>query len=175
MNLFLIGYRGTGKSTVGRMLADRLGWDFVDSDEVITEQAGCTIAQIFAGEGEEAFRQRESVAVTALASRERTVVALGGGAVLREANRTALAGRGPVVWLTARCETLAERIQADQVTAAQRPSLTGLAPLEEIRQVLEQRKHVYQGCADLEVDTEEKTPAEVVEVILAKLADRLSP
>ncbi|MFM9115953.1 MAG: shikimate kinase, partial [Planctomycetota bacterium] len=100
-NLFLIGYRGTGKSTVARLLAERLSWQAVDADEVLEAQAGRSIQAIFQTAGETTFRDLESQVVAQLAQGERQVVALGGGAVLREQNRVALAGRGVVLWLDA--------------------------------------------------------------------------
>src|SRR5262245_31375942 len=124
MNLLLIGYRGTGKSTVAHLLAERLGWRSVDSDERIEELAGCSIADIFASQGEGAFRDLESQVVAELAAGDQTVLSLGGGAVLRPENRATLAAAGPMVWLTASPETLWGRIQADPETAARRPNLT---------------------------------------------------
>src|SRR2546423_6519152 len=96
--IFLIGYRGTGKSSVARELAARLKYDCVDADEVIEREAGKTIAAIFADEGEAAFRDWESKVVAALSRKRQTVVALGGGAVLRDENRRAIRAAGPVVW-----------------------------------------------------------------------------
>ena len=90
MNLVLIGYRATGKSETARLLAQRLGWEWVDADAEIEARAGKTIAKIFADDGEQAFRDAESRVVAELAVRDRTVLALGGGAVLREENRRAL-------------------------------------------------------------------------------------
>src|SRR5438105_5004584 len=101
MNLFLIGYRGSGKTTVAAALAERLGWPWIDADTELEQRAAKSIKQIFAEGGENAFRELESAIVAKLAAGERQIVALGGGAVLREENRRALAGRGKVVWLRA--------------------------------------------------------------------------
>src|SRR6516162_5971118 len=98
--LFLIGPRGSGKTTVARLLAQRIGWAWCDADELLEERAGKTIRQIFADEGEAAFRERESALLQEIALRQDHVIATGGGIVLSPANRELLR-RGAVVWLTA--------------------------------------------------------------------------
>src|SRR5437879_3867198 len=100
-NIILIGFRGTGKTTVGQLIAARLGWSFADVDARIETGAGKSIAEIFATEGETSFRDREAAALTELCARSACVVATGGGAVLREANRAVLKANGFVAWLTA--------------------------------------------------------------------------
>jgi shikimate kinase len=168
--IFLIGYRGTGKTTVARELAARLGCDWVDADDVIEQNAGKTIAQIFADDGEPAFREFEANAVAALGRKHRTVVALGGGAVLREANRKAIAATGGlVVWLTATVDTILNRVAADRTTSARRPKLTTGGGRDEVETLLTQRMPLYRECATLVVDTEGQTVADVVEEILSKL------
>ena len=172
MNLVLIGLRGTGKSTVAELLAQRLGWDWCDADAEIERRAGMTIRQIFESSGEPAFRDWETQVVTDLARRERTVLALGGGAVVRPENRAAISGQGTIVWLTASPETLWARIQADATTAARRPNLSAGGGINEIIATLDARREVYRQCADLEVDTEGKTPEQIADVILERWAPR---
>lgn len=169
MNVFLIGYRGTGKSTVGRLIAQRLGRQFVDADDEIEQRAGTTIAEIFASEGERGFRDRESLVVSELAGRRQVVVALGGGSVLREENRNAIAD-GRVIWLQAAPETIHERVHADQTTAQRRPNLTAAGGFEEILTILQQREPIYESCADVIIDTEAKTPEQVADEILEALS-----
>ncbi len=169
MNLILIGYRGTGKSTVARRLAERLGWDWVDSDDCIERRAGKSIAEIFADLGEPGFRDLETVELADLCRREKTVLAVGGGAVLREENRKRLGGCGKVVWLQARPETIRRRLADDEATAESRPNLTKSGGLDEIEQVLAERTSIYRQCADLQVDTEGKAPDEVADEIVARL------
>jgi shikimate kinase len=168
-SIFLIGYRGTGKSTVAELLAERLGWDWIDADDEIERRAGKSIAAIFAEEGEAAFRELESDVVAELCRRRRTVVALGGGAVLSEANRTAIRSAGVVVWLRATVETLAGRLAADEKTARRRPDLTKTGGFREIETVMATREPIYRACATFEVDTEGKTPGDIVEEVVGRL------
>jgi shikimate kinase len=165
-NIILIGYRGTGKTTVGRLLAGRLARPFVDADERVETGAGKSIAEIFATEGEVAFRDRESAALAAVCSGSAHVISTGGGAVLREANRRLLTASGFVVWLTSAPETIWERLQADPVTSARRPNLTVAGGIEEVRALLAVRTLLYAETADLTVASDIQSPQEVVEAIL---------
>src|SRR5207302_10302778 len=117
--IVLVGYRGAGKTTVGPVLAAKLGWDFADCDDRVEATAGTTVAAIFAREGEAGFRDRESAALAGLMARDRVVVATGGGAVLRSANRDLLKA-GFVVWLRAPAAVLDRRMTEDPTTAARR-------------------------------------------------------
>src|ERR1700712_5221978 len=101
MNIVLIGYRGSGKSSIGRFLAERTCREFIDTDHVIVQQAGCTIREIFEREGETGFRSRESAAIQQACSRENIVIAAGGGAILRPENVAALRTNGRILWLKA--------------------------------------------------------------------------
>jgi shikimate kinase len=168
--IFLVGYRGTGKTTVARLVAQRLGRESIDADKEIERRAGKTIAAIFSDEGEPPFRDLEAAVVADLA-RTSLVVSTGGGAVLREASRAVMQAAGPIVWLTASVDTIAVRIAADAATARLRPNLTAVGGKAEIAAVLAQRTPIYQACATFVVDTEGKTPAAVADQILALLAD----
>src|SRR5208337_4471742 len=147
MNLVLVGYRATGKTTLARQLARRLGWDWIDADVEIEHRAGKSIARIFAEEGEPAFRDLEAAVIADLCSRHCLVVAAGGGAPLREESRRAMRERGHVVWLTATPETILARMTGDATTADRRPSLTNRPPLEEIVQLLSRRGPIYRQSA----------------------------
>jgi shikimate kinase len=168
MLVFLIGYRGTGKSTVARLLAMRLGYEWMDADVEIELLAGKSIAAIFADEGEPVFREMESQVVAELARRENIVIALGGGAVLRAENRRAIAA-GTVIWLKASVETILERLAGDPATLDRRPNLTTQGGRDEVLKLLAEREPIYRVCANFEVDTDNKDPFDIADEILAHL------
>jgi shikimate kinase len=170
-SIALIGYRGTGKTTIARRLAGALGWDWADADVEVELRAGKSIAAIFADDGEPAFRELEAAVVVELCGRARMVIALGGGAILREENRRAIGGCGAVVWLRASVEAIEQRMAADPATSARRPNLTAAGGRTEIERVLSQRTPHYRACATLVVDTDGKDPAEISGEILEELKD----
>ena len=157
--IFLVGYRCTGKTTVARLLAERLGWGWRDADLELERRHG-SIRQVFAAEGEAGFRDKEAAVLAELCGTPRQVIATGGGVVLRPENRERLRAAGRVVWLTADAETLWRRLQQDAATAERRPNLTvgGLAEVEELLRV---RQPLYAACADWAVDTADRPPEEV--------------
>jgi shikimate kinase len=168
MNLLLIGYRGTGKSTVGRLVAESLGLAFTDADAELEKRAGRSIREIFATDGEQAFRDLEAVVVAELCQRNNMVVALGGGAVLRAENRAVIRSRGKrTVWLKAPPAVLFERIAADASTAQRRPNLTTAGGLAEVESLLAARTPYYEECADFTVDTEGKTAEQVAAEVVS--------
>jgi shikimate kinase len=164
----LIGYRGTGKSSVAKLLAQRLGWSWIDSDVEIERRAAKSIKEIFDDGGEPAFRDWESAVVADVAQHTELVLSLGGGAVLRPENRAAIR-RGRVVWLTADPATIERRVHADPSTSARRPNLTTAGGLAEIEHLLALREPLYRECADSTVDTVQKTPEQVVDEIVCFL------
>ena len=164
--LALVGLRGTGKSTVGRLLAERLGRPFADADSELERDAGRPIRAIFAEEGEAAFRDLEARTLARLVERPGAVLATGGGVVLRASNRSLLKRFGRVVWLTGDPRSLASRLQADAPGLAGRPALTSAGTLDEIAAVAEAREPHYREVADAIVDTTGRTPAEVAEAVL---------
>lgn len=177
-HLFLAGYRGTGKSAVAEVLSERLRMQAVDLDADIQRSAGRSIAEIFASGGEGEFRRLESERLDEIAKGPARLVALGGGAVLREENRRVIRQAGRCALLTASVETIAARIAGDSASAAQRPALTTLGQLEEIRQLLESRNHAYRAVADFVVDTDRKSVTQVAGEIAqwwAALADDYFP
>jgi shikimate kinase len=169
MSLVLIGYRATGKTTLARHLAQRLGWEWIDADVEIELRAGKSIARIFAEQGEPAFRDLEAAVIADLCGRRQVVVAAGGGAPLREESRRAMRDCGSVVWLTAPPETILARMTGDATTADRRPSLTNRPPLEEIIQLLSRREPIYRETAHLIVDTDGKPLEQLTDEILAGL------
>ena len=162
--LFLIGYRGAGKTTVARLVAEKLGWSWIDADALLEERAGRTIRQIFAEEGEASFRDRETALLEELSLRNEHVIATGGGVVLREQNRACLK-RGSAVWLKAPAEVLWQRMQVDTSTRERRPNLAqgGLAEIEELLRV---RIPLYEACQQLTVDVSARTPEQTADVIV---------
>ena len=168
MLLALIGYRGSGKSAVARLLAARLAWPWYDADVEVELRAGKSIAAIFAEDGEARFRDLEAQVVAELAVGELGILALGGGAILRAETQALLKQHAHTVWLTATPQTLWTRIQSDTATAARRPNLSAAGGITEIVATLAAREPVYRAAADLVVDTEHKTPAEVAEAIVAE-------
>jgi shikimate kinase len=175
--IVLVGYRGVGKSTVARHLALALAWDWVDADVELELRAGKSIAAIFADDGEPVFRDLEAETLAKLLSRERLVIAAGGGVVLRESNRGRLKDFARVVWLQAGPETILERIAADTTTAARRPSLTSRGNAEEVIHLLQQREPLYEQAADLAVDAERRSPEQIAAEIVQRLqlAPRTEP
>jgi shikimate kinase len=168
--LFLIGYRATGKSTVARLLAERLRWSWIDADVLLEERAGRSIRAIFADEGEQGFRERESVLLGELCTTPRRVVATGGGIVLRTENRQRMRSAGKVTWLTADAQTIWQRLQNDVTTSQRRPTLT-VGGFEEVQTLLQARQPLYDACADLIVDTTGRSPDEVVSIILGSIVE----
>jgi shikimate kinase len=165
--LALVGYRGTGKSTVGRILSERLGRPFLDADLEVEARAGRSISRIFADWGEPVFRDWEERTLGELTEKFPTaVIATGGGAVLREANRRRIRKFGYVVWLTAGPAEVARRLAADQRGLMERPALTAAGTIAEIGELLSARTPLYRGLADTEIETGEKTPEEVATAIV---------
>jgi shikimate kinase len=168
MSIVLIGYRGSGKTTVGRLLSIRLSQPFIDTDEKIVTTAGKTIKEIFEQHGEDKFRDLETDALLEIAKLQNHVFSLGGGALLREQNRRAItAGKHTVIYLRADPIELHRRIQKDTATAAHRPSLTKLGGgIEEIRSVLTAREPIYRQMMTAELDVTSASPEGAVEMIL---------
>ncbi len=167
--LFLIGSRGSGKSTVARLLARQLGWDWLDADEELEKRYGQSIRAVFAAEGEAGFRDKEAAVLADLCRLRRHVVATGGGVVLRDDNRQLLRASGRVVWLSADVETLWQRLQADGATAERRPPLT-VGGRAEIEEILHLREPLYLQCAHFVVETATRAPAAAAEEIARWLA-----
>lgn len=162
-HVVLVGMMGAGKSTVGRVLAARLGREVCDSDVMIEAQTGRTVREIFAAEGELAFRALETAAlVDALADPQPRVIAAAGGVVLAEANRAALrASQAQVVWLSAHIDTLVARV----LNGVHRPLLDG-DPEAALRQLAAEREPLYREVADAIVSVDGRSVDEVVEAVL---------
>ncbi len=172
MNIVLIGYRGSGKSTVGKMLAARAGKNFVDADERVEKQCGTSISDLVRSKGWPYFRDLERGVIEEICQGDQLVIAPGGGAVMDPANVRALKKEGLVIWLKADGEVLGRRINEDPRTLASRPTLTGKGALEDLREVLAMRNPYYAAAADVQVDTSALSPEEVVEKIWSIIQER---
>jgi shikimate kinase len=160
-NLALIGFMGTGKSSIGRLVADRLQFDFVDTDAWIEARAGKSISRLFAEDGEAAFRQHEQAVVEGLAARQRLIIATGGGLGANPAHLESLRSHAWIVCLCASAEVIWQRTRHHD----HRPLLQTPEPLQRIRELLAQRKPVY-GQADLLVSTEFRSAFEVAQFLV---------
>ena len=168
----LIGYRGTGKSTVAAGLAARLGCGWQDADAVLEERLGCTIATLVRDQGEPAFRDAEATILADLLASTSGVLSTGGGVVLRPDNRRLLRHRArPVIWLTAPADVIRSRLAADPTTRDRRPALSGRDPLAEIDDALAAREPLYRECADIAFDTAAAPADTIVDRIVAWLAN----
>jgi shikimate kinase len=173
MNVLLIGFRGTGKTAIAKIVARELGWQAIDADEELERRAAKTIAEIFADDGEATFRNLESAVLADVVAIDRQVVSLGGGVVLRPENRLMIKEAGIVIWLTASPETCLARIAADTTTASRRPNLTASGGLDEVRTLLVQREPLYRECATVILETDAKSPAAVATEVLAEVKSRI--
>jgi shikimate kinase len=164
MSVILLGYRGSGKTTLGTKLADRLWQKFVDTDDLIVAAAGKSIREIFEGDGEKRFRDLETEAVRKALELSDHMIALGGGAVLREENRKMIQDSGlKRVYLRCEPKVLLSRIQADPATAANRPHLTGMGGgIEEITKLLAEREPLYREVMTGELDVTHLTTDEAM-------------
>ena len=169
MFVTLIGYRGTGKSTIAPRLAAKLGFDWVDADVELENMTGRSIREIFANDGESTFRELERQTLVQLLKRDHLVLAAGGGAILNEATRRDFRTAGPVVWLQANVETIARRILRDGATTAHRPNLTNVGGIDEIRNLVAQREPWYRECATITVLAEGVPIDGLVQQILCQL------
>ena len=166
MIITVIGYRGCGKSSVGPLLAERIGCSYADRDVQVEAMAGKSISAIFGDDGESVFRTLETGLLEGLLDTPPAVVATGGGAILAGINRERMHEAGPVVWLKASAEVLAARIGADADSGANdRPSLTGKSVVEEVSKVLNARQSLYEDAATITINVESGTPDEIAERI----------
>jgi len=154
MNIFLIGYRCTGKTAVGRRLSHRLGLSFMDADVELESAYGLTIRQIVSSEGWDVFRKMERSILEQLCRQAETVVATGGGVVMVRGNVEMMRASGVLVWLQASAETIRKRMLADVKTALQRPALTRRDLDDEIEQTLSRRLPLYAAAMDFKVETD---------------------
>ena len=171
MNIVLIGYRCSGKTRVGKILATDLGRDFLDTDVLIEDHAGCNIETIISRDGWDRFRNLEKRCIKEVSKRDNLVIATGGGVVLDDDNVKNPKRDGFLVWLKGDADVLKERMDKDQRSGKIRPSLTGEDPKDEIKQVLNIREPFYKRAGDITVDTGSLSIREVDDEILKSLPE----
>lgn len=170
-NIFLVGPMGAGKSTIGRLLAQELGFEFVDSDQYVEDTTGVSIPYIFEVEGEDGFRDREAKAIALLTTQPQVVLATGGGAILREENRMQLMQNGIVIYLNVSPEAQFERVRFD----SQRPLLQNDDPKGVLEKLYEFRHPLYLSSANYIVFSDNIPPKLVVGGIIESIVQRKSP
>ncbi len=169
MNIFLIGYRCTGKTVVGQQLARRLDLSFVDADRELVGRTGTSIDEMVSKKGWGFFRSQEQSVLERLCRAGGIVVATGGGVVLEAENVRVMKNSGVLIWLKAASDTIKKRMTTDSSTGAFRPKLTDKGVVEEIETVLSQRIPLYQSAADLAVDTDNLAVAAIADDIVEKM------
>jgi shikimate kinase len=170
-NVILVGARGSGKTSVGRELARRLGWVFIDTDAQAEAATGQSIRSLFEDGDEAFFRRLETGILRGAARQSQQVISVGGGAVLATENRELLRTAGVCIWLVAPAEELYRRVTQDPTSAERRPALTPLDGLEEMREVLRRRGPLYAEVAHHVVETGQRTIAEVADEVLRVLSE----
>ena len=168
-NIVLTGFRATGKSSVGRLLAQKMGYAFIDTDSLLCKRLGAPIAEIVARHGWAFFREAERRLLMEVPEMVQTVLATGGGAIEQQEEWHQLRDCGYIVWLDADVETIRQRMGGDPHSALQRPSLTGGSAGDEIEELLRKRTPLYSAGSDLRLDTAGKEPAVLVESIVNQL------
>lgn len=164
-NIFLIGFMGSGKSTIGRFLQKELNMELVEMDARIVEEQGMSINDIFAEKGEDYFRDLESRLVLDLNNEGNTIVSCGGGVVIRPENVENMKKNGKIVFLSATPDTIYERVK----NSTERPILNGHMNVEYIAGLMEKRRALYENAADIRIETDGKTRDEICKEIIDKL------
>ena len=168
-NVFLIGYRCTGKTSVGKSLSAKLGWPLIDTDTLLVSDSGQSIKEIVETRGWQTFRNIEHAIVERVCDLDRQIVATGGGVVLSAANVQLMQQSGRLVWLRAKPETIKRRMTQDTDTEAFRPALTAKDSIAEIEETLLEREPYYRQAMDFSVDTDDRQIEEICEIIVQNL------
>ena len=170
MKIFLIGYRCTGKTTIGKILADRLNFDFFDTDLLIEHVSGLNISQIVEKYGWKKFRRLEKDILFNTKKNEDAVIATGGGIITAPENQNFIKKNGFCVWLDADLKTILHRFNNDNKTCLSRPSLTNKDLLKETKELISLRKPLYEKIANIRIDVSSHTPEEIVNIIDRRLS-----
>ncbi len=169
MKIFLIGYRCTGKTTVGKALAAKLGFGFIDTDEQIRFQAKSSISALVEARGWERFRQTEKQVLLQTIHLHNQVISTGGGIILDEENRRYLHDNGTCIWLNADPDIIVQRMKTDANTPGSRPALTDMDLEQETRTLLDLRNPLYEAIAHMKVDTGQHAPEQIIETLYRRL------
>lgn len=172
MNIVLIGYRCSGKTVVGKAVAERLNRVFIDADDYLEYKAGRSIERIVDEEGWDYFRGLEKKVIDELSGQDNLVIATGGGVVTNDENVNHLKKNGLIIWLQAGADILKARMDDDQSVGKKRPALTGQDPVEEIRIILDQRTPLYKKASDRVIDTSRLSIAQTVNNIIEMLPQK---
>ena len=165
MKIFLIGYRCTGKTTIGKILADRLNLDFFDTDLIVEQVSGLNISQIVEKYGWKKFRRLEKDILFNTKNNEDAVIATGGGIIIDPENQDFIKKNGFCVWLDADLKTILHRLNNDNKTCLSRPSLTNKDLLKETEELISLRNPLYEQTANIRIDVSYQTPEEIVNII----------
>jgi len=171
MKIFFIGYRGTGKTTIGKLLAHRLDFNFMDTDQLIEQLLESTIMEIIKTQGWDKFRQIEKQTLLNTTKKEHTIIATGGGIIIDHGNQQFMNQNGFCIWLDADINTILLRLQTDHINNRLRPALTQKSLLAETSEMLKKRNPLYQNTAHIRIDTSFHTPEEIVNIIDRRLKD----
>lgn len=163
-NIVLIGFMGSGKSSIGRRVATRLGFQFLDTDALLVEREGREITEIFEQDGEARFRDLETSVLSSLGMRDRCVISTGGGVILREENRALLRQLGLVVWLTASDDVIYERVSRTD----KRPLLRTSDPRATVTELFAARRPLYDAAAEFTLDTSTLSHAQAADALIAE-------
>jgi shikimate kinase len=173
MNLFLIGYRCSGKTTIGKSIAETIDRPFVDADTMLVSDCGKPIKDIVDTEGWDAFRRMERSTLAQICNKDRQVVATGGGVVLDADNVAAMQASGVVIWLSATAETIQKRMQQDKSTGDFRPALTDKGRMAEIEGMLLERNPYYESACDFSIQTDDTAVDEISAIIIQRIQDKI--
>ncbi|WP_319549438.1 shikimate kinase [Desulfogranum marinum] len=168
-SILLTGFRATGKSLIGRLLAERLGYRFVDTDHELCRRTKQSVEEIVAERGWQGFRMLERALLQEMAGQQKIVLAVGGGAIEHEDIWQLLRAHYFIIWLQADKKTILSRMAADDKTSTQRPALTSQNLEDEIEEILARRSPLYASGSDMAVDTATGAPKQLVEQILSAL------
>jgi len=169
MNVFLIGYRCCGKTTVGQSVAEAINWSFVDADTLLVRECGRHIKDIVKAEGWEVFRRMERSALKQICKKSKQIVATGGGVVIDKANIQTMKCNGLLIWLKATAETIRQRMLPDKNTGKLRPALTERGPIEEIEDMLLKRNPCYENASDISIPTDDRPVNEITGIIIHRI------